>query len=117
MRQTTIFTLILAAIMSVALFYLKYEVTDLEQDLDALNKAIIADQEAIHVLNAEWSHLNDVARIKDLAKRHLKMIPTDPKQIKSVNDLSNVLEDRENVKDDPSIDKIRSVREKKEPRL
>jgi len=117
MRQTTIFTLILAAIMSVALFYLKYEVTDLEQELDVLNKAIIADQEAIHVLNAEWSHLNDVARIKDLAKRYLKMIPTDPKQIKSVNDLSNILEDRENIKDDPSIDKIRSVIEKKEPRL
>ena len=56
MRQTTILTLLLAAIMSVALFYLKYEGTDLEQELDVLNRAIVTDQEGIHVLKAEWSH-------------------------------------------------------------
>ena len=53
MRQTTVLTLLLAAIMSVALFFLKYEVTDLEEELNILNKAIVADQEGIHVLKAE----------------------------------------------------------------
>jgi hypothetical protein len=70
------------------LFYLKYEVTDLEQELDVLNRSIVTDQEGIHVLKAEWSHLNDVARIKDLASRYLKMKPTQPTQIKSPEDLS-----------------------------
>ena len=88
MRQTTVLTLLLAAIMSVALFFLKYEVTDLEEELNILNKAIVADQEGIHVLKAEWSHLNDVARIKDLASRYLEMKPTQPMQIKSVEELS-----------------------------
>jgi hypothetical protein len=74
MRQTTIFTLLLASIMSVALFYLKYEVTDLERYLNNLNRAIVTNQETIHVLNAEWSHLNDVSRIKDLAKRYLQIL-------------------------------------------
>jgi len=75
--------------MGVALFYLKYEVTDLEEELNTLNKAIVADQEGIHVLKAEWSHFNDVARIKDLASRYLKMKPTQPTQIKSVEDLAS----------------------------
>ena len=52
MRSTTILTLLLSAVMSVALFFLKYEVADLEQELGVLNRAIMEDQEAIHVLNA-----------------------------------------------------------------
>jgi cell division protein FtsL len=117
MRQTTIFTLLLAAIMSVALFYLKYEVTDLEQDLRTLNKAIVTDREAIHVLNAEWSHLNDATRIKDLAKRYLKLNPTDPEQIKSTKDLADGLVLKEGVKNKLIIDKAGFARNKKASRL
>lgn len=109
MRQTTILTLLLAAIMSVALFYLKYEVTDLEQELDVLNRAIVADQEGIHVLKAEWSHLNDVARIKDLASRYLNMKPTEPTQIKSPENLSKALAAPDGDEQAISADKI-SVR-------
>ena len=117
MRQTTIFTLLLAAIMSVALFYLKYEVTDLEQELDILNEAIVTDQEAIHVLNAEWSHLNDIARIKDLAKRYLKMIPTEPNQIKSAKDFSDGLVGKEDAENNVPIDKTWLMKNKKGSRL
>ena len=117
MRQTTIFTLLLASIMSVALFYLKYEVTDLEQDLNELNKAIVTDQEAIHVLNAEWSHLNDVTRIKNLAKRYLKLNSTKPNQIKSVKGISNHLGIKEDVKKRVFIDKTVPIVNKKVPRL
>ena len=88
MRQTTILALSLAAIMAVALFYLKYEVTDLEAELDTLNNAIVSDREAIHVLKAEWSHLNDVDRLKDLADRYLYLEPTDPAQIKLADEVA-----------------------------
>ena len=117
MRQTTIFTLLLAAIMSVALFYLKYEVTDLEQDLRTLNKAIKTDRETIHVLNAEWSHLNDATRIKDLAKRYLKLNPTDPRQIKSTKDLADGLVIKEDVKKNLIIDKAGFDKNEKASRL
>ncbi len=96
MRQTTILTILLAAIMSVALFYLNFEVTALEDELDGLNKKIISDREAIHVLKAEWSHLNDVNRLRDLAKRYLEMQPTAPFQVKQAEDFSNI-----HVIDDP----------------
>ena len=88
MRQTTILALSLAGIMAVALFYLKYEVTDLEAELDTLNNAIASDREAIHVLKAEWSHLNDVSRLKDLADRYLYLEPTDPAQIKLADEVA-----------------------------
>ena len=117
MRQTTIFTLLLASIMSVALFYLKYEVTDLERHLNNLNRAIVTDQETIHVLNAEWSHLNDVSRIKDLAKRYLKMNPTKPNQIKSAKDLSDGLVLKEDIKNKVLIDKTSIIGNKKASRL
>jgi cell division protein FtsL len=75
MRRTTILTLIVAAGMGVAMFYLKYRVADLEGELTHLNRAIIADRQAIHVLDAEWSHLNDTERLRALAERHLGMVP------------------------------------------
>ena len=90
MRQTTIITIAIAAVMSIALFYLKFEVTNLEDELDSLNQSIISDRESIHVLKAEWSHLNDVNRLRDLAERYLEMQPTEPAQIKQAQDLSNI---------------------------
>ena len=90
MRQTTIFTIFLAAVMSIALFYLNFEVAGLEDELDSLNKTIMSDRETIHVLKAEWSHLNDIDRLRDLAERYLEMQPTAPNQIKQVQGLSNI---------------------------
>lgn len=90
MRQTTIITIAIAAVMSIALFYLKFEVTNLEDELDSLNQSIISDRETIHVLKAEWSHLNDVNRLRDLAERYLEMQPTEPVQIKQAKDLRNI---------------------------
>ncbi len=90
MRQTTIITIAIAAVMSIALFYLKFEVTNLEDELDSLNQSIISDRESIHVLKAEWSHLNDVNRLRDLAERYLEMQPTEPVQIRQAQDLSNI---------------------------
>lgn len=81
MRQTTLITLLAVGIMTVALFYLKYEVTALEEELDVLNRAIVSDQGAIHVLRAEWSHLNEADRLKELADKYLDLQPTRPDQI------------------------------------
>ena len=99
MRQTTIFAVLIATVMSVSLFYLKHEVTNLEDELKLLNRSIVADREAVHVLNAEWSHLNNLNRLEDLAKRHLKMQPTNPRQIKEARGLSYI-----QVVDDPDLE-------------
>ena len=89
MRQTTIFTLLVAAVMSVAVFYLKYQVTDLEAELERLNGTIVSDRQTIHVLRAEWSHLNDASRLRALAPKYLKMAPTRPDQIVDASEIPN----------------------------
>lgn len=87
MRQTTIFTLLVAAVMAVSMFFLKYEVTNLEQELEGLNRNIVSDHAAIHVLKAEWSHLNEIERVRSLSQRYLDLAPTSPARIVTLDEL------------------------------
>ena len=63
------------AIAALGLYHMKYEVQRLEADLGIEHQSILKHQEAIHILKAEWSYLNQPARISDLAKRHLGLAP------------------------------------------
>ena len=89
-RHTTLLAILMVAVMGVALFYLKHEVTNLENELKKLNRSIIAEREAVHVLKAEWSHLNDLNRLKDLSKRHLELRPTAPAQLRESRGVFNI---------------------------
>ena len=80
-RPATILIVLLAASLSVTLFVVKYQVQDLEEELVGLNRAITEDQQAIHVLKAEWSHLNEPTRLKDLAERYLGLIAVESGQV------------------------------------
>jgi cell division protein FtsL len=70
-RPSTCLLLILVLVTGFGLFKLKYAVQAQEDDLLRINRQIVADQEAIHVLRAEWSYLNQPARLEQMAKRHL----------------------------------------------
>ncbi|MEO5336954.1 MAG: hypothetical protein H7841_08680 [Magnetospirillum sp. WYHS-4] len=86
-RQTVTLALLTAGGMSLALFGIKYQVRDLEKDLDSLNRTIARDQQAIHVLKAEWNYLNDPRRLNDLAGRHLGLKPTEMRQLGTLEQL------------------------------
>ncbi len=81
MRHTTLLFLLIAGAISIALFSVKYQVQDLERELGSLNKSITLERQSIHVLNAEWSHLNNPERLGKLARWHLGMRPIDPGQM------------------------------------
>ncbi|MGD9639310.1 MAG: hypothetical protein AB7U85_09690 [Alphaproteobacteria bacterium] len=83
----TFIWLFLAIFVGVGMYILKYEVKKLETELASLNDTIRKDQENIHVLKAEWSHLNNPERIKNLAERYIKLEPVSPEQIIAVADL------------------------------
>ena len=70
-----------AALIAVVLFALKHEVQRLERELQLVSRQIVADQQATHVLKAEWSYLNQPSRIADLALRHLRLQPLRTSQI------------------------------------
>ncbi|MSP48909.1 MAG: hypothetical protein EXQ95_06235 [Alphaproteobacteria bacterium] len=83
-RRSTLFWLIAAILISCGLYQLKYEVQAKEERLARLNRQIQLEQEAIHVLHAEWAFLNRPDRLADLANRHLELAPVAPAQFGKV---------------------------------
>ena len=59
--------LALALTTGYALFDTTFRVEAIEQRLAHLNREILKEQEALHVLSAEWSFLNRPARMGKLA--------------------------------------------------
>ena len=88
-RHTTVLAIILAAALSVVLFGVKYQVQDLEGELTRIERNILDEERAIHVLRAEWSHLNDPERLRQLAARHLDLSPVTARQLGSFEDLQD----------------------------
>jgi len=84
MRPATLFWIVLAGCVGFGLYHLKNQVQALEDELFRVNRTILAEQEAIHVLRAEWSYLNQPARLQALASRHLDLGPTKPAQIGTI---------------------------------
>lgn len=87
-RHTTFLFVVLAIALSVALFAIKHQVRELEARLVRIDRQIGESQQAIHVLKAEWSHLNEPLRLKDLARRHLGMEPVTVAQVQRLDRLS-----------------------------
>lgn len=77
----TILWACLAGAVGVGLFFVKHEVKDQETRLADINREIQRNQEEMHVLRAEWSYLNDPARLRELAEKHLAMHPINANQV------------------------------------
>jgi cell division protein FtsL len=78
---------VLAALVGFGLFHVKYQVQALEDRLAKLNRAIVHEQEQIHVLRAEWTYLDRPERIEELAKKYLDLAPPKASQIGSIAQL------------------------------
>jgi hypothetical protein len=100
MRGATLLTVILASGIGLAVFLLEYRVKDLENQLQVLDRAIVAERVSIRVLEAEWSHLNDPARLGAMAARLLGMEPVAPGQLTSMAELSQRVPDARDQKDE-----------------
>ena len=74
-RGTTVFWIILAIFAGISMFVVKHQVQSLEGDLQRLERAIVAEQEAIHVLSADWSYLNQPGRLDGLGRRLIGLVP------------------------------------------
>jgi cell division protein FtsL len=82
--RLTLFWVCLAVTVGFGLFHVKYKVQALEEDLRQLNAAITEEQEQLHVLAAEWAHLNRPDRLEALARKHTELVPAKPEQIGTV---------------------------------
>jgi cell division protein FtsL len=60
---------------SVSLYTIKDKVQQREQQLGAILNEIVMHEDAIKVLQSEWSYLNRPDRIERLARKHLGLTP------------------------------------------
>ncbi|CAA7622972.1 energy transducer TonB [Magnetospirillum sp. SS-4] len=86
----TILWTCLIGCIGIGLFVVKHEVKDQERRLATLSDEIHRNQETIHILRAEWSYLNDPARLRALSEKHLGMRPVTLNQVAT---LDQVLKD------------------------
>lgn len=85
--RITLIWVALAAGVATGLFQLKYEVQALERKLGRVNQAILADQQAIHVLKAEWALLNQPTELIKRAAENLELKPIAATQLGQVADI------------------------------
>lgn len=85
------FILILAMLVGAGIVYdFKYEAEKATAKVARINRKIEAERDAIAVLKAEWSLLNQPRRLQELAEKHhayLELDPLDPTQIGSIDDI------------------------------
>jgi hypothetical protein len=87
-RIGTIVWFIVLAMLGIGLFQVKYAVQSKERELRTVNRQITADREAMRVLDAEWSYLNDPMRLADLTRRHTDLAPVMAGQIATFENLA-----------------------------
>ena len=86
---TWVFVVTCAAL---AVSHVSQTVERLEAELAEQQRAILQHQEAIHVLEAEWSYLNRPERISLLAERYLALAPLSADDVVGLDDLPQRLE-------------------------
>jgi cell division protein FtsL len=84
-------TCLLLGLLALAyvIYQVKYETRALDAEIATIGKDIEAERDAIAVLRAEWSLLNRPERIERLAKKHLKLGPSDPGQLVTVDTVTD----------------------------
>jgi len=73
---------VMAAIFTgIGLFMVKYQVQTLEEKIDGINRQIVENQRATHVLKVEYAHLGELQRIERLNDKFIHLQPITLRQI------------------------------------
>lgn len=91
MRRAGIIWLLVIVFAAGALVFMKQRVQAVEEALVRANHRLVKDQEALHVLKAEWTYLNRPGRLSRLAHKYLELQPVKPDQLVTMEQLSRRL--------------------------
>ena len=83
LRFVTLFVFILLFGVSAGLYHVKYSVDRMERQGLSLKAKIAEEQQAIRILDAEWSSLNRPERLQKLSARYLELAPVQVIQVVS----------------------------------
>jgi hypothetical protein len=78
---------LLAVVIGVSMYLLKYKVQALEDQLTAKREQIARNRGAIRVLEAEWTYLNDPGRLRRLSAQYLGFGPAVPQNVIDISAL------------------------------
>jgi len=87
MRRINLLWLLLAVFCGSGIFHTSQKVHDERAKIATLNASIGKEEESLRVLNAEWSYLNQPARLEKLAKTYLHLAPLKGSQFAKVEDI------------------------------
>lgn len=99
----TVLWVTLTCVICFGSFILKNQVHDLELELSKINQSIQKDVKSIHVLKAEWSHLNNPQRLRHLAQQHISLNKIRSEQIINYSALPFDYEDGNNLTNPVSV--------------
>jgi cell division protein FtsL len=77
--------MVCVAVLAIGLYMVKYSVQDVQRNVASLKTELAREKESLHLLNAEWAYLNRPDRLRQLADRHLDLVPLDSRQIEKVS--------------------------------
>lgn len=92
LRLYIIPNLLLLAVIIAFLFLVKNKVMHISKEIHSLNQKIIAEKEALHILNAEYSFLSNPKRIKKLVDQRLHLKAMKKNQIIDADKLGGYLD-------------------------
>ncbi|MGV1013698.1 MAG: cell division protein FtsL [Methyloceanibacter sp.] len=75
--------------LACVIYQVKYEARSLDRQIAAVGKQIEAERDAVAVLRAEWSLLNRPERIERLAKKHLHLEASAPRQLVTLDTVTD----------------------------
>jgi hypothetical protein len=81
-RLSTMFWLVLVLVTGFAMFGVKYAVQSLEDELNRIKKATIAEEHAIRTNEAEWAYLTRPETLDEMNRHYLSLGPIATKQLR-----------------------------------
>ena len=86
-RRTAMVATVALGAAAIGLYELKYDVAQLEADAARLVRELAREQQAVHVLSADWAHLNQPQRLARLVHEYLDLVPLDADRIVAADEL------------------------------
>lgn len=87
--QTMIWTLVVF-VAAYGLYQVKYQVRDVKKEAAHIDAQLQAENKALHVLKAEWVYLNRPARLQELSRKHLDLVPLAADQMVDSHNLADL---------------------------
>ena len=75
--------------LAYVIYQVKYQAHALDDEITSLSKQIDEERDGIAVLRAEWSLLNRPERIERLARKFLKLAPAQPRQLVTLDTVTD----------------------------